>query len=447
MNSNSDFLGTKNVHKLLFNLAMPAVIAMMASGIYSILSTLMIAKGINVMAVGAVGIVFPIQILYHGFAQMISIGAASDISRNLGKQNQEQANETTTNAFILTTIISIGLTIISYFSVKPILLIFGANDELFILAEDYLKVFIWSIPFNAIVLLSSAIFRAEGNLKLSMFVVLVDAIINVLLEFILIYFFKLGVKGVALATIISQVITAIFALTYILRQKSNVKIKRDYLKLNLRNTKSIITVGFSAFARNATTAGLSLTVNTTLRSLGGTQSLTAFGTVNRIVSFFFLPIMGVNQGMQPIASYNYGAQKNQRIKEVVKLALIYTTIIGTIATIVGLFFPKATLQLFTNKSDILSEATLIFQLQLIFFWTMGFQTVTATLYQALGQAIPALIISTFKQLFILIPLVYFLSNFTNLGLNGVWFSFPVAELLAFIIVLTILKRQWRYLKT
>ena len=150
--------------------------------------------------------------------------------------------------------------------------------------------------------------------------------------------------------------------------------------------------------------------------------------------------------MQPIASYNYGAKKNDRIKEVIKLALIYTTAIGTMATFIGIFFPKATIQLFTSNNEILTEATLVFRLQLVFFWTMGLQTVTATLYQALGQALPALLISVFKQLFILIPLVYLLPRFTSLNLNGVWYSFPAAELLAFIITSLILWKKWRCLK-
>lgn len=445
MTSNTDFLGTKNVHRLLFSLALPAVIAMLASGFYSIFSTLMISKGINIKAIGAIGIVFPVQILYHGFAQMISIGAASDISRSLGKKNFDRANQTTTLAYLLTTLISIVLMIGTAFFTRSILLTFGSNQELLPMALEYLNVLIWSIPFNAIVLLSCAVFRAEGNLKQSMVVVLIEAILNLMLEFIFIYFLKLGIKSVALSTIIAQAITSIYALFYISRQKSSVKFQKNYLKPDSEITKSILTVGFSAFARNAATATLSLTVNHTLRNLGGTNSLTAFGAVNRIVTFFFLPIMGVNQGMQPIASYNYGAKQNARVKEALKYGLIYTTAIGVVATLIGLVLPRATIQLFTRNPDIVNEATLIFRLQLIFFWTVGFQTVTSTLYQSLGQAWPALFISIFKQLFILIPLVYFLSNFTNLQLNGVWYSYPIAELLAFIIILMILKRKMNFL--
>ena len=446
MNPKTDFLGTKSVHKLLFSLALPAVIAMLASGFYSVLSTLMICRGIDLLAVGAVGIVFPIQMLFHGFAQMISIGAASDISRSLGKKNFDRANHTTTSSYFLTTVISVLLMFITATFSRFLLLTFGSNQELLPLALDYLNVLIWSIPFNAIVLLSSAIFRAEGNLKQSMIIVLIEAVINLLIEYILIFHFNLGIKSIAYATLIAQALTSIYAISYILRKKSSVKFQLNYLKPTLEISKSILSVGFSAFARNASTATLALTVNVTLRTMAGTASLTAFGAVNRIVNFFFLPIMGVNQGMQPIASYNFGAKAFDRVQEVLKFSLIYTTAIGSIATLIGILFPRATIELFTNNPDILEEAIVIFRLQLLFFWTVGFQTITSTLYQALGQAIPALIISTFKQLCFLIPLVYILPRFTNLQTFGVWVSYPIAEFLAFIVVLIALKKKWNFLK-
>jgi len=445
MLTNSSFLGTKNVHKLLLSLALPAVIAMVASGIYSILNTFIVAKGINIQAVGAIGIIFPIQILYHGFAQMISIGAASDISRSLGKKDNERARYATTQSFTLTLVISIILMVVTGLFIQGILLMFGANQELLTLAQEYLNVLIWSIPFNAIVLLSSAILRAVGNLKQSMIVILLESILNIILDLIFIFYLNFGIKGIAYATIISQAITTIYALYYIFRSKSGLEFKKEYLKPNFDISKSILKVGFSAFARNAATATLSIVINTSLRTLGGTKSLTAFGAVNRIVNFFFLPIMGVNQGMQPIASYNYGANAPERIKQVVKFSLIYTTAIGIIASLVGIFLSNMTLQIFIKETNILTEASFIFKLQLIFFWTMGFQTVTATLYQALGQALPALIISVFKQLFILIPLIYLLPNLTNPQLIGVWYAFPIGECLTFIIILIILRNKWKSL--
>lgn len=224
------------------------------------------------------------------------------------------------------------------------------------------------------------------------------------------------------------------------------KFERRFLLPNPKVITAIISVGFSAFARNAASSLFALITNATLRSLGGTVALTAFGTVNRIISLFFLPIMGINQGLQPIASYNYGAKQPERIKQVVKLALIYTTIIGAVGSMTGFLFPQWLIKLFTKNADLISQATFVLRLQLLFFWTIGLQTVASTFYQALGRALPALFLSILRQFIILIPLILILPRFTTLGLNGVWYAFPISDFTAFLICALVLWKAWHHLK-
>lgn len=278
-----------------------------------------------------------------------------------------------------------------------------------------------------------------------MVTVLIGALVNIALDPLFIFIFKLGIKGAALATIIAQMLATAFSLFYILSHRSIVKFEKKYLIPNLEIIKSIISVGFSAFARNGASSLFALITNATLRTYGGTASLTAFGTVNRIISFFFLPIMGINQGMQPIASYNYGAKQPDRIKQVVKLSLIYTTVIGVIASVIGILFPFATISLFLKDTTIMQEASFVLKLQLFFFWTIGLQMVTSTLFQSLGQAIPSLFLSILRQFIILIPLILILPRFTPLGINGVWYAFPISDFIAFIIIAIILKIKWNKL--
>lgn len=446
MNPKINLLGTEKVNKLLFSFSMPAFIAMFFSGIYNIIDTIFIGKGIGTLAVGGVGIVYPIQTLYTAFAQMISIGAASAISRSLGEKENERANQITTNAFVLTTFISILLMIGTFFFVDRLLYFFGSNEELIPHAREYLMISIYVIPFNALALISSAVFRAEGNIKISMVCVLIGAIGNILLDPLFIYVFKWGLTGAAWATVISQCLATLFSLFYILSRRSVVQFKKQYLLPNLKTTKSILSVGFSAFARNGASSLFAIITNSTLRTYGDTLSLTAFGTVNRIISFFFLPIMGINQGMQPIASYNYGAKQPMRIKEVVKLSLIYTTIIGAIGSLVGILFPHLLISLFTKDAALLQEATFVLRLQLLFFWTIGLQMVASTLYQSLGAAIPSLFLSILRQFIILIPLIIMFPRYTTLGINGVWYAFPISDFIAFAIVTIILKYKWAKLE-
>ena len=346
---------------------------------------------------------------------------------------------------MLTLIISIILMILTFLFTDKILYFFGVNQDLAPFAKDYLRMSIWAIPFNALALISSAVFRAEGNIKISMVTVLIGALVNIALDPLFIFIFKLGIKGAALATIIAQMLATAFSLFYILSHRSIVKFEKKYLIPNLEIIKSIISVGFSAFARNGASSLFALITNATLRTYGGTASLTAFGTVNRIISFFFLPIMGINQGMQPIASYNYGAKQPDRIKQVVKLSLIYTTVIGVIASVIGILFPFATISLFLKDTTIMQEASFVLKLQLFFFWTIGLQMVTSTLFQSLGQAIPSLFLSILRQFIILIPLILILPRFTPLGINGVWYAFPISDFIAFIIIAIILKIKWNKL--
>lgn len=444
-NHSSEFLGTEKISKLLFSFSMPAFIAMLASGIYNIVDTIFIGKGIGTLAVGGVGIVFPIQTLYNAFAQMISIGSASAISRSLGEKKDDCANQVTTNAYILTILISLLLMIISYFFINPILFFFGSNEELLVYAHDYLMISILSIPFNALALLSSAVFRAEGNIKVSMIVVLIGAVFNLALDPLFIFTLNGGIKGAAFATVIAQALASLFALFYIFSHRSIVRFEKKYLIPSLAISRSIISVGFSAFARNGATSLFALITNSTLRTFGGTQSITAFGTVNRIISFFFLPIMGINQGLQPIISYNYGARHSDRIKQALKLALIYTTIIGAIGSLVGILFPTMAIRLFVKDKQLISEATFVLRIQLLFYWTIGLQMVASTFYQSIGRAIPALFLSILRQFIILIPLIFILPRYTSLGINGVWYSFPISDFSAFLISAFVLWQAWHHL--
>lgn len=444
-NHSSEFLGTEKISKLLFSFSMPAFIAMLASGIYNIVDTIFIGKGIGTLAVGGVGIVFPIQTLYNAFAQMISIGSASAISRSLGEKKDDCANQVTTNAYILTILISLLLMIISYFFINPILFFFGSNEELLVYAHDYLMISILSIPFNALALLSSAVFRAEGNIKVSMMVVLIGAVFNLALDPLFIFTLNGGIKGAAFATVIAQALASLFALFYIFSHRSIVRFEKKYLIPSLAISRSIISVGFSAFARNGATSLFALITNSTLRTFGGTQSITAFGTVNRIISFFFLPIMGINQGLQPIISYNYGARHSDRIKQALKLALIYTTIIGAIGSLVGILFPTMAIRLFVKDEQLISEATFVLRIQLLFYWTIGLQMVASTFYQSIGRAIPALFLSILRQFIILIPLIFILPRYTSLGINGVWYSFPISDFSAFLISAFVLWQAWHHL--
>lgn len=446
MTNTSSFLGSEPIHKLMVKLSAPAVTAMIATGLYTALSTIIIARGIDMDAVGAAGLVFTIQALYQGLAQMVSIGAASAISRSLGKDDSEYANLVVGNSLSLTLAISILLMLLTFFFAKPMLNFFGSTEELMEPANEFLSILTWSIPFNAFFLNFVAFFRAEGNLKRSMMIIILDCGVNLLLDYLFIVQFGWGFSGAGWAMFGAHLLSSLFGFSFFFRKKTLLELHAKNFLPRLKPLVAIISVGFSAFARNGAVTVFSLIMNNRLRAMDGTDALVAFGAANRIVQFFFLPIMGFNQGFQPIASYNYGAGKQERVREGLKYVLIYTTLIGVIASLTGILIPKPILGLFTDDQVAISEGATVLRLQLLFFWTMGFQTVASNFYQALGRPLQALLLSIFKHLALLSPLVYLLTLFDNLPKIGIWFAFPIAEGIAFIIVLIVLRRQYKILK-
>ena len=435
------------IHRLLLKFAAPAVTAMLGTGLYTTFSAMIISRGINTEAMGAAGIVFSIQLLYHGFAQLVSIGAASALSRTLGKNDEEDASRIALAAYVLTLVLSAVLILLTGLFTQPLLSFFGATDELMADARQLLTILKWTLPFNGIVLLSSALFRAEGDLKASMTVILLDCGLNLALDYVFIIHFDWGLAGAGYSTILSQSLTSFFAFSRILRKKSVIRFRKEDLIPRLHTFYRIFSVGISALARNGATTALALVVNQTLRGLEGTDALIAFGTAHRLTYFFTLPVMGFNQAVQPLASYNYGAGQPQRVRKVLSLGIFYTTAAGLIATTAGLLFPRHLIQLFTRDKDILEMAAAILRFQLLFFWTFGIQTLAATYYQAIGRAIPALALSIFKQLFLIIPLIWLLPNLFKDSLTGIWAAYPISEALAFLVTGLFLIRALQTLKT
>lgn len=440
MNASSEFLGTESVHKLILKFGSFSVITMLATGAVSMIGTLIVSKGIDIHAVGAMGVLFPLITVYFGFSQLVAIGAASYISRMLGKNQQDEAKSAILMAYMLTIFISILLMIGTWFFKDQILLFLGADGDYEETSRTYLSIFIYSIPFTAMTLLTSAIFRAYGKLNLSMLIILIEAILIIGLDAILVFIFGVGITGVAASNGVAGAIAATIGIFLLIRINGGKKGLKTSLKWDLKILQNITTIGISAFSRSLATAIFIFILNQTVDTLGGDEALTALGTVNRIIVFLLFAIMGINQAMQPVLSYNYTAQKSNRVKESLKYALIYATLLGLIGTLLGLFIPDGMVGLFTNDTAILDDAAMIFRMQLLLYFTVGLQTLSATYFQAIGNAWKSFFLSIFKPLLILIPLVYFLPHILENNVSALWWIFPISDLLATLICLLLLGR-------
>lgn len=429
-------LGEEKISKLLVNLSLPATIGMMVNALYNLVDTIFVGRGVGALAIGGLTIAFPIQMIIMSFALMIGIGAASAISRSLGAKDVEKADYVAGNSFLLIVILSSIIAAIGLFFTEPMLRLFGATDNILPYAKDYITIILWGSIFFSFAMSSNNLIRAEGNAKVAMATMLIGAILNIILDPIFIFVFKMGVKGAALATVISKFISFLYVLTYLYSGKSSLKVKLHHLKPKMRIIIEILTVGSAAFARQVTGSVVAIVVNNSLRFFGGDMALIIVGILHRVTMFVFMPLFGVVQGMQPIVGFNYGAKKLDRVKETLKLSLITTTAFASFGWLIIELFPLAIINVFTRDAEIIEKGSTIMRIVISMIPLIGIQIVGAALFQSLGKALPSLILALLRQVLLFIPLVIILPRVFSLGLLGIWIAYPAADILS--VVLTVL---------
>ncbi|KUK54865.1 MAG: Multi antimicrobial extrusion protein (Na(+)/drug antiporter) [Atribacteria bacterium 34_128] len=434
-------LGEEKINKLLVNLSLPATIGMMVNALYNLVDTIFVGRGVGALAIGGLTIAFPIQMVIMAFAQMIGIGTASAISRSLGAKDIEKADYVAGNSFLLIVILSSIITAIGLTFTEPMLRLFGATDTILPYAKDYITIILWGSVFSSFAMSSNNLIRAEGNAKVAMATMLIGAILNIILDPIFIFVFKMGVKGAALATVISKFVSFLYVLTYLYSGKSSLKVKLHHLKPKMRIMIEILTVGFAAFARQVTGSVVAIVVNNSLRIFGGDMALIIVGILHRVTMFVFMPLFGVIQGMQPIVGFNYGAKKLDRVKETLKLSLITTTVIATFGWLIIELFPFAIISVFTRDAEIIEKGSTIMRIVISVIPVIGIQIVGAALFQSLGKAVPSLILALLRQVLLFIPLVIILPRVLGLGLWGIWIAYPAADILSVVLTVLFLKSE------
>lgn len=441
MHKQSHMLENEKIGKLLLKLSLPAAVGMIVNSLYNIIDTVFIGRGIGYLAIGGLTVAFPIQMLIMSLAQMIGIGAASAISRSLGAKDIERANHTAGNSFLAVGILGLFICILGLIFVDPILRIFGATDILLPYAREYIQIILIGSTYFSFVMSTNNLIRAEGNAKTAMFTMVIGAILNIFLDYIFIFPLNMGIRGAALATILSQFVSLIYVLVYMYSGKSSLRVKLYHLKPDLSILYEIFAVGLPAFARQVGGSFVAIILNRSLIFYGGELAISVFGVINRVMMFLFMPLMGISQGMQPIAGYNYGAGRIDRVNEVVRLSIIATTVFATIGTLIGELFPHFIIGLFSDEQELIKSGAYAVRIVISLVPLIGAQLVGSTLFQALGKALPSLILSLLRQVILLIPLVLIIPRIYNLGLLGIWLAIPLTDLLSIAITVMLLKRE------
>lgn len=434
--SNSEELSLEkgSIPRLLLKFSLPAVVGMLVNALYNVIDSAFVGRGVGELALAGVTITFPIVLLMIAFIMLIAMGATSLISIRLGEDRGDDAELIVGNSLTLFFIVGIIMTALGLIFLEPLLFLFGSTKDVLPYAAGYTKVILFgSIPMALGVGMNNFI-RAEGSPKTAMKTMLIGAFTNIILDYFFIFIFEWGIKGAALATVLSHCLTALWVLYYFFSGNSVLKIRRENLKVSMKIFKEIAIVGFPAFAMQMTTSVQHLVLNRTLSHYGGDLALAAIGIIMSLTTLLMMPTIGISQGVQPIIGFNYGAKKYDRVKDTLKLSIIVATIIMTIGFLITRFWPGQLIGLFNQNPELIELGT---HAMLIFFLCIPLvstQVITASYFQATGKPRQSTLLTLSRQVIIFIPLVLILPRFFDL--EGVWISSPLADTGAFILSIT-----------
>ena len=437
--SQSKTLGVEKISTLLVRQSIPAALGVLVLSIYNLVDTIFVGNYVGPLGIAAITVVMPLTFFMSSVGMAIGVGGGSIISRSLGAGNKEKANLTFGNMVGMTLTIAAIFVIISSVFIQEVLIMFGGKGDILQYATEYFSILLIGIPFLAWAMMSNNVIRAEGKPKFAMLVMMIPAISNIILDAVFIVYFKWGITGAAWATTISYIFSAIYAFGYFLFRKSEINLERKHLRIELNIAREITSLGGVTLARQGTISLLVLVLNHTLFRYGGEVSIAVYGIISRMIMFALFPVMGLVQGFVPIAGYNYGAEYWNRVKEVVNTAIKYGVALSFIVFITILLGADTIVKVFSQDTEILNETPFAMRIAFLATPLIAVQLIGASYFQAIGKPGPALVLSLSKQGFFLIPLVLILPLF--FGINGIWASFPIADLSSTLVTWLYLRRE------
>jgi putative MATE family efflux protein len=444
LDKRQDMLATEKIGRLLFRLSMPAAIAAAVMGLYNVVDTIFIGQIVGPLGIAGLAIVFPIQIIGMGMGQMIGIGGASLVSRTLGAGDIDKAERTLGNSIFFSVVIGLVVTIVGLSNSGFWLRLVGASETVLPYAKAYFDVILIGMLFRICAMGLSQLIRAEGNARVAMMCMVVGFALNIVLDAVFVLALDMGVRGAAIATVISEAVTTLYVFHYYLFRDSSLKIRVKNLIPERHIMREIMVIGFGPFVMTTGGSIVAITVNKLLVSYGGDMAVASFGMVHRSMTFIFIPIMSIGQGLQPILGYSYGAKQIDRALQAIKLSIIVATIFAVISFLIIFFFPEPIMRVFTQDSELLAASSHAARLMFLTAYLIGFQMTGMVVFQALGKAIPTFLATTSRQILFLFPLLFILPKFWQL--DGIWLSVPVADALAFVLTLVLFIFQIRKLK-
>lgn len=437
-------LGTEKIGKLLIQYAIPAIIAMTASSLYHITDSIFIGHGVGALAISGLAITFPLMNLASAFGSLVGAGAATLLSIRMGQKDYKTANIILGNEVTLNVIFGLGFSIVAYTFLDPILYFFGASEATLPYARDFMHVILLGNVITHLYLGLNGMLRSSGKPEKAMFATISTVVINLILNPLFIFVFHWGIKGSAWATVISQTIMLIWQLKFFSNKGNFIYFQKKAFKLQKKIVADSLSIGLSPFLMNAVSCLIVIVINQGLLRTGGDLAVGAYGIVNRIGYLFVMIVMGINQGMQPIAGYNFGALLYKRVAEVLKKSIILATCVTTFGFVIVHLFPEAIASMFTGERELIELSKNGLRIVFLTYPIIGFQMVTTNFFQSIGMVGKAIFLSLSRQLLFLLPCLLIFPNYW--GIDGIWYSMPTADLIASIVAAAMLMYQFRQFK-
>ena len=437
-------LGTKPVGRLLVQYALPAIIAMTASSLYNMVDSIFIGQGVGALAISGLAVTFPFMNLSAAFGAGVGVGSSSYLSVKLGQKDYSTAQRILGNNVTLNVIIGLLFSAVSLIFLDPILFFFGASEQTLPYAREYMVIILLGNIITHLYFGMNAVLRAASKPREAMYTTIFTVVLNSLLDPLFIYTFDLGIRGAAIATILSQTVALVWQIRLFSDKSQLLHLKRGIYKLDNTIVKNILGIGISPFAMNATACLVAIFVNQRLLEYGGDLAVGAYGIANRVGFIFIMINFGVNQGMQPIAGYNYGAQNYDRLMRVLKLAMIAGTCITTSGFLVAEFIPHICVRLFTSDTELTELSVNGLRIMMAAMPIVGYQMIVTNFFQSIGKAKISIFLSLSRQLLFLVPLIGVLPLF--FGVNGVWVAMPISDSFSALFALVMMVRYMRMFK-
>lgn len=444
-------LGTERVRKLLIQYAVPAIIAMTASSLYNMVDSIFIGHGVGPLAISGLALTFPLMNLAAAFGSLVGVGAATLISMRLGQRDYQTAGTVLGNVVVLNLIIGVVFGVLALVFLDPILYFFGASADTISYAREYMTVILAGNVITHMYLGLNAVLRASGHPRKSMYATIMTVVINTILDPLFIYGFDWGIRGAAIATVLAQVISLVWQLRILSNKNELLHFRRGIYRLRGSLVRDILAIGMSPFLMNLAACFIVILINRSLATYGGDLSIGAYGIVNRLGFFFVMIVMGINQGMQPIAGYNYGSRQYGRVLQALRLTILGATCITSLGFLIGELMPKTVVALFTTDEELIRLSAEGMRITFACFPIIGFQMVATNFFQSIGMAWKAIVLSLSRQLLFLLPCLLVLptlfDSYTEWnGSLGVWCAMPVSDFLASVVAFFMLTHQLRKFK-